>query len=567
MAYYQYIWFARSAKAEIENAYRTTNATVLQAMSREFQRYAPLFADLRSPDCAGASGPSLESLLLREYGLYGPSGTAPGLISSVGVSSLEDPSTTRLLVPFAAEAERPPSWRTGPSAYAQPVPDSARKQLADGRLIICEGQTGEERQFVIAPAARGLLVIVEIDVEGFFESYTKPAVAAVLPQARIEWASEPGDDRPSPDENGIQAFEPFRALGGGATESGRTFTIVVPAGVDSFVPRGPVEFDAPTPAPPNDGSYRPLDRNVGQGPRGAFRMLAAKIVLPPGSSIGSLEVRLSLDWLASELLLVGLCFACIQALLQKRKLSVMRQREREFVASVTHELRTPVTAIRSAADNMRRGLVGPERMAPYGEMIHSQALRLGSMIEEVLVFSQVEGGARLEPRLSRIEPAELFEELGAPFDTIAKSEGAQLSWDCSALPKSLLCDVETLRLCVSNLVANALYHAYPQDRAGEVRVICSIERPGFLRIAVEDDGRGIPKAEAGLVFEAFYRDEASRERHERGSGLGLFIARRKAQLAGGQLRLESPYARGEGPKRPGCRFSLELPIKENEDAR
>ena len=98
----------------------------------------------------------------------------------------------------------------------------------------------------------------------------------------------------------------------------------------------------------------------------------------------------------------------------------------------------------------------------------------------------------------------------------------------------------------------------PPPREGE---------PGRLLFIVEDEGRGIAKAETNLVFEPFYRDQTSRDRHEKGSGLGLFIARRKARLLGGDLRLESPYARADGSKRPGCRFILELPFKEPDDAR
>jgi signal transduction histidine kinase len=84
---------------------------------------------------------------------------------------------------------------------------------------------------------------------------------------------------------------------------------------------------------------------------------------------------------------------------------------------------------------------------------------------------------------------------------------------------------------------------------------------------VEDDGRGIAKAEAKFVFAPFYRDEESRAKHEKGSGLGLFIARRKAQTLGGRLTLESTYKRIDGTRRPGCRFTLELPARDQGDAR
>ena len=157
-----------------------------------------------------------------------------------------------------------------------------------------------------------------------------------------------------------------------------------------------------------------------------------------GSAIVSMERRLALNWLFGNLILVGLGLSFAQVVIQKHKLGVVSKREREFVASVTHELRTPVTAIRSAAENMRRGLVGLERMAPYGEMIHAQSLRLGSMIEEVLLFSQVEGKEAQPPLLSPIAAEELGAELQPPLDAIAKSEGARVEWDFGSLPGELL---------------------------------------------------------------------------------------------------------------------------------
>jgi len=337
--------------------------------------------------------------------------------------------------------------------------------------------------------------------------------------------------------------------------------------MDSFMMRGLGWFDTWKPGPTDGGSFRPLRVGEGPDPRAAVVMREAKVVVSARSAIGSMEGRLALNWLVSVFLLIGLALAFAQAISQKHKIRMVQRREREFVASVTHELRTPVTAIRSASDNMRRGLVGPERMATYGEMIYGQSLRLGSMIEEVLLFSQVEGKAQQPPVLSLFRVEDLSAEFRAPLEAIAKADGLCIEWDFGGMPKKFLCDADALRLILSNLVANALYHAYPGEPKGEVRVIGKSRLPESLQFSVEDDGRGIPKSEQSLVFEPFYRDEESRARHEKGSGLGLFIALRKARLLGGDLVLESPYERIDGLRRSGCRFTLTLPLKESDDAR
>jgi len=579
VGFIQFSLFRQSAAAEIEDAYHSLNATVLQTMSREFQRYGPLIGDLRALASGGAvSAAALGPFLEREYALYGPSGSVPRLVSLVGATTIAGSAFTTSL-----QADR--SWKRIASPFVSPIPEAAERMLDDGELLVCSDAAGD-RQFLLVPTAANspeagraseeaaAVAVIELDTEGFFGTYTKPAVAFILPDARIEWTKSALNGpqrtealraaRGGPPSRG---FDPIRALLGIASPESRTFSIVVPATMDSYIMRGLGWFENWSPGPGSVGSFRPLKGGEGPDPRAAVLMRMARIVESPGSSRGSVERRLAFNWIVSVLLLVGLCIAFAQAVVQKHKLGIVSQREREFVASVTHELRTPVTAIRSAADNMRRGLVGLERMAAYGEMIHAQSLRLGSMIEEVLLFSQVEGGTAQTPPLASVRAEAIVAELQPPLDAIARSEGIRVEWDFGSLPREFRYDAETLRLILSNLVTNALYHAYPDGEKGEVRVFGKARLPDLLQFFVEDDGRGIARQEGALVFEPFYRDETSRSLHEKGSGLGLFVARRRARLLGGDLRLESPYERMDGMRRAGCRFTLEIPFEEADDAR
>jgi len=567
----QFSWFRQSAALEVSNAYRSLNATVLQSMSREFERYGPLIGDMRALASGGRiSAASLEMSLEREYKLYGPSGSVPRLVCLVGTTTIADNGFTKAL-------QADGSWKRMDSPFASPIPEAVEGMLYDGVVLVCGNENGD-RQFLLVPVGAGsseaertnTVAVVELDTEGFFGTYTKPAIASVLPDAKIEWSLRVLNAQQKTDAmrwaRGIaprRSFNPIPVLLGLASAENRSFEIVAPATMDSYMMRGFGWFESWSPGPGGAGSFRPLQGGEGPDPRATVVMRVARIVESIHSSPGSMERRQALNWLFSVLLLVGLCIAFAQAVVQKDKLRLVSKREREFVASVTHELRTPVTAIRSAADNMRRGLVGMERMAPYGEMIHAQSLRLGSMIEEVLLFSQVEGGTVQKPRIASIRTA----ELQAPLEAIARSEGLRLEWDFGALPREFLCDAETLRLILSNLVTNALFHAYTGSEKGAVRVLGRTRLPDAIQFFVEDDGRGIAKHEAALVFEPFYRDETSRALHEKGSGLGLFIARRKARLLGGDLKLESPYERMDALRRHGCRFILEIPFEEAVDAR
>jgi signal transduction histidine kinase len=522
----QYNWFRASASLELESEYYALGAAASQAASREFQRYAALFDDLHALRIASPA--EAKRLLAREYALYGPSGSAPRLLTSVGIASLGGHGAATVLSPSGA-------WSSGPGGIGALLTKDARESLARDEIAL--RKTVDGRRFLLASCGAEGFAIVEIDAAGFLETYVKPAIAAVLPKAEIDWSigmAPPGGDIRMGYSTDY-GFEPLSAIFLGGSERTRSFEIVFPA--------------------------------IVAGPREGFDMARARVSMPADSVIGAIEQRLSLNWLFGTILLLSMGVAFSLVILQMQKIRSVRRREREFVASITHELRTPVTAIRSAADNLRMGLVGGDRVATYGEMIHAQSLRLGSMVEEVLAFAQVEADAIPQPRLEPVGAAALEAELRLPLDAIARAEGIALSWDFGALPPSFPCDEESLRLCLSNLVANALYHAYPAPAKGEVRVMGEACLPAAIRFIVEDDGRGITKAESALVFEAFYRDEASRARHVKGSGLGLFIARRKAKLLGGSLRLESPYERADGSRRPGCRFTLELPLKEDSNAR
>ena len=192
----QYGWFSRAAAVEIDGAERSLRATVYQALSREFQMYAPLVGDIRELLSRGpASAADLEDFLEREYILYGPAGATPGLISSASIYA--GPSG-----PARSLTGENGAW----SAAAAPLPAEVQKRLTvddgSGMLFLNIDARFSEGS---APAGGsvGLLYIswggprplpasIGLDSEGLFASYLKPAIAGVLPGASLEWASARG---------------------------------------------------------------------------------------------------------------------------------------------------------------------------------------------------------------------------------------------------------------------------------------------------------------------------------------------------------------------------------------
>ena len=192
----------------------------------------------------------------------------------------------------------------------------------------------------------------------------------------------------------------------------------------------------------------------------------------------------------------------------------MRKLEKEFTASVTHELRTPLTVIKSAADNMGSGIVPADKIPVYTRLITEQSDRLEGMIEEILLYSRLEGKNSRKTRLSNVNTSELVYGLRSTLDTIVASSAVNLVWDTDGLPGYCRIDAEVLLLAVENLVTNAVNHAYGPG-GGDVRIRFKYLLDGRLKVTVEDDGRGIHSREQKKVFTAFYRDEVSRERQEK----------------------------------------------------
>jgi len=566
----QYGWFSRSAAVEVAEAAARVSAAASAALSREYQRYGPLLDELRSLRAKPrGSEPELASFLERALGAYGPGGITPGLLRAGALLDLRSPEPRlRCEVPGG-------TWEGAPASIARFLSDRSLEALGRGDIGLLGAEDGRRYFLAAASPDRRLVLALELDTEGFFERYAKPALEEAFPGAQLSWSEEsgraplPGGGFPPEARDGAEllgerGFNPLRALAGGS--QGVEFRLSLPLELLPFLSKGGAPRQGrPEPgSPPGEPAFRLLPLGAIGAP-GSGRSRVLSIGLPSSSSLGDVERRLALDWCLGTLLLAALGLTCAQTIVQRRKLALVRLREREFVASVTHELRTPLTVIISAADNLRRGYVAGERVAEYGELIDGQSKRLGAMIEKVLLYSRVEGEGAAAAAAEPTGPERLRSALEAPLAELARGSGCLLDWDLSGLPPAFLGDEEGIELVLSNLVANAALHAYDKGSGGSIRVRGGTTEAGRIRLAVEDEGRGIPRQEASLVFEPFYRSGSARSRAERGSGLGLFLARRSARAMGGELLLESPYRRPGGARNPGCRFTLELPLKEADD--
>jgi two-component system sensor histidine kinase SenX3 len=239
-----------------------------------------------------------------------------------------------------------------------------------------------------------------------------------------------------------------------------------------------------------------------------------------------------------------LATSVVLIVLSAQRARKLAQREVEFVASVTHELRTPLSVILSASENLADGVVREAaRTESYGELIRSEAKRLGEMVERTLAYA----GANAESRRAfrrRLHVADLVDDALVASSEIVRRDDARI--EVSGLKELPLVegDPDALVRALHNLIENGLKHG----GAGRwLRIVGSrVKRHGRtgVRISVEDRGAGIPKDEQRTIFEPFRRGREALENQVRGSGLGLAIVKRIAEAHDGRVEVRSEPGRG-----------------------
>jgi signal transduction histidine kinase len=216
---------------------------------------------------------------------------------------------------------------------------------------------------------------------------------------------------------------------------------------------------------------------------------------------------------------------------------------RDLVANVSHELRTPITALQAGLENLVDGVEPPDPQTLRTML--AQVERLGRLVTQLLDLSRLESGAvPLDRQDFAIRP--LLEH--AVRESQLHAPGVNIFVDVESPDLAADADPERVHQVVANLLENAVRYT---PTAGRVDVVARRERDG-VRIEVCDEGPGIPEADAGRVFERFYRADQARSSGDGGAGLGLAIAQWIVELHGGDIHPErrEPH---------GCRMVVTLP--------
>ena len=217
-------------------------------------------------------------------------------------------------------------------------------------------------------------------------------------------------------------------------------------------------------------------------------------------------------------------------------LAAARSRQ-DFTANVSHELKTPITAISGYAELIENRMVDEKQQIKFAGDIRKNADRLVSLINDIIRLSELDyGGGTLD--FTSVDLYEVAEERVELLRTNAGSKNVSLILEGSSCMvtsnRSLLIEL------IDNLVQNAIRYNTPN---GYVNILVE-QRDGNAVLQVSDTGIGIPKADQSRVFERFYRVDKSRSRETGGTGLGLAIVKHIVELHNGNIRLESEVGKG-----------------------
>jgi len=231
----------------------------------------------------------------------------------------------------------------------------------------------------------------------------------------------------------------------------------------------------------------------------------------------------------------------------RRRLVELEERKRKFLSYVSHELKTPLTAIRESAELLEEGVLG--RLTPEQQevaaILKGNSIQLQTMIEKMLSFNLPEVSDRpLERRW--MDLCALVEAVLADHKPAILAKVLDLDVHCKAV--RYCGDEDRLRVVIDNLVSNAVKYS---PEGGRLELRLDRDADGGVTLMVRDSGPGVPEAERERIFEAFYRGRHPEQERIKGSGLGLAIVREFVLAHGGEIRVEDAD--------PGARFIVHLP--------
>jgi signal transduction histidine kinase len=281
-------------------------------------------------------------------------------------------------------------------------------------------------------------------------------------------------------------------------------------------------------------------------PTGALEGLVITAALTRAQAVHSLFLSQRELWHLAGLTLATI-FAIALAIGSSRREVLLARTRSDFIAGVSHDLRMPLAQILIASETLtlEREKDKHERLKLSSSIVR-EARRLMGIVDNVLLFSR-SGAVALKPRVEPLSIRTLFGDVIEAVSLAVDDAGQTIEANDRSL--AILGDRQLLRQALVNLVDNALKYGKPGQR---IRLLAEEAAGDAVRLAVEDEGPGVPESEEKRIFEPYERLARDQTSERTGTGLGLAVVRHIVQVCGGRVWIDASYA-------SGTRAVIELP--------
>jgi len=217
----------------------------------------------------------------------------------------------------------------------------------------------------------------------------------------------------------------------------------------------------------------------------------------------------------------------------------------EFVSIVSHQLRTPLSALKWSLDLLRGKRIGDinEKQKEYLDIVNDSTIKMVKLVNDLLNVNRIEQG-RLAVQAKPFSLGDLIENIVRELGILAGAHNVKLSLKSEKNLPQVYADPDRIRMVVQNLIDNAI--KYSKKKGGLVEIIITQDEnnKNMIKIKVKDNGLGIPRVLQKQVFGKFFRGESLVKQKVEGTGLGLFIAKGIVNFSGGKIDFESQENKG-----------------------
>lgn len=218
------------------------------------------------------------------------------------------------------------------------------------------------------------------------------------------------------------------------------------------------------------------------------------------------------------------------------------KQNRELVSNISHDLKTPITAIKGYVEGIMDGVADtPEKMEKYIKTIYNKANDMNRLINELTYYSGINSN-RIPYNFHRINVSEFFGDCVEEVGLDLESKNIKLNYSNLVDPDTrIIADPEQLKKVINNIIGNSIKYMDKKEGVIDIRLLDEVDS---IRVEIEDNGKGIAAKDLGKIFERFYRTDASRNSTKGGSGIGLSIVKKIVEDHGGYIWATSKEGEG-----------------------